>query len=98
MNEVMSTWKTEAWLSNTRVSTLRSIISMLLESWRDIIINSGLAAIIRISSIAGVVILMFKNIIVFIEGYIEKFGFAIGFITILAELLAVLLFMPEGFN
>jgi hypothetical protein len=95
--EVRETFLTRRWENNKVRGILSEIISEMISVWREMLVNSGINAIIHALAIIIDLLIALLEIIKWLQERKKvHFGFALAFLIIIGELMAVMLFMPEG--
>jgi hypothetical protein len=96
--EIRETVGTTWWEQNPIRVALKTIVSEGIIFWRELIINSGINAILHVCAILFVCIICGGGeLLKWIgDGKKERIGFIIASLVIIGEILAVLMFMPEG--
>lgn len=96
-NELMETWGTQKWYENSPRKIISGFIKGLLAIWREIVTNSGLNALLHAAAIGLNLIILVRELLnAFGNKVYDNIAFSIALFLVLAEFMAILLFMPDG--
>lgn len=94
--KVMTTPETKWWLNNQIRIVGNAIIQAAVNMWWGLLINSGVNQLLHVCALISAIVMVLVEFIRLINKKKISIKIVIAMGTILAEGLAVLLFMPEG--
>lgn len=95
--EIMQTWKTERWANDGYRIILSGVLKEIIAVWRELFTNTNMNAIMHSGLILLISVIILYRIMDAIENRTLKYpAFCFAFIAWFAEMVAIMLFMPEG--